>query len=56
MLHGEYGLDDICLSILNIIGGKGVQGKVMLPLTDHEIKQLHNSADCVRNVIRSIEI
>ncbi|MCR5601254.1 MAG: L-lactate dehydrogenase [Ruminococcus sp.] len=56
MLHGEYGLDDICLSILNIIGNKGVQGKVMLPLTDDEIKQLHNSADCVRKVIDSINI
>lgn len=56
MLHGEYGLDDICLSILNIIGNKGVQGKVMLPLTDGEIKQLHNSAECVRNVIKSIDI
>lgn len=56
MLHGEYGLNDICLSILNIIGNKGVQGKVMLPLTDDEIKQLHNSADCVRNVIKSINI
>ncbi len=56
MLHGEYGLDDICLSILNIIGNKGVQGKVMLPLTDDEIKQLHNSADCVRKVIGSISI
>ncbi|MCR4890019.1 MAG: L-lactate dehydrogenase, partial [Ruminococcus sp.] len=55
MLHGEYGLDDICLSILNIVGNKGVQGKVMLPLTDTEIKQLHYSADCVRNVINSIE-
>ena len=56
MLHGEYGLNDICLSILNIIGNKGVQGKVMLPLTDNEIKQLHNSADCVRKVIDSINI
>lgn len=56
MLHGEYGLNDICLSILNIIGNKGVQGKVMLPLTNDEIKQLHNSADCVRNVIKSINI
>lgn len=55
MLHGEYGLNDICLSILNIVGNKGVQGKVMLPLTDTEIKQLHYSADCVRNVINSIE-
>jgi L-lactate dehydrogenase len=56
MLHGEYGLNDICLSILNIIGNKGIQGKVMLPLTDDEIKQLHNSADCVRKVIDSIDI
>ena len=56
MLHGEYGLEDISLSILNVIGNKGVHGKVMLPLTDDEVKLLHNSADCVRNVINNINI
>lgn len=56
MLHGEYGLDDICLSILNVVGNNGAHGKIMLPLTDAETDLLRKSADCVRNTINSIEI
>lgn len=56
MLHGEYGLDDICLSILNVVGNNGAHGKIMLPLTDAETELLRKSADCVRNTINSIEI
>lgn len=56
MLHGEYDIDDICLSILNVVGKNGAHGKIMLPLTDPEMELLRKSADCVRNTINSIEI
>ena len=56
MLHGEYGIDDICLSLLNIVGHEGAHSKVLLPLNDEEIKALHHSADCLREIIDSIEI
>ncbi len=55
MLHGEYGVDDVCLSLLNIVNSKGVEGKMMLPLTDGEIKALHNSADCLKSIINQIK-
>lgn len=56
MLHGEYGIDDVCLSLLNIVGSKGAHGKVQLPLTDGEIASLHKSADSLKSVINSIKI
>ena len=56
MLHGEYGIDDVCLSLLNIVGEKGAHTKIMLPLTDEEIKALHKSAESLKEVINSIEI
>ncbi len=56
MLHGEYGNDDICLSLLNIVGRDGAHNKVLLPLNDEEIAKLHHSADSLRNVINSITI
>ncbi len=56
MLHGEYGIDDVCLSLLNIVGNKGAHSKVLLPLNDEEIKALHHSADNLKEVIRSINI
>ncbi len=54
MMHGEYGIDDVCLSLLNIVGQKGAHSKVMLPLNDQEIKALHHSADCLKNIINSV--
>ncbi len=56
MLHGEYGIDDVCLSLLNVVGRKGAHSKVLLPLNQQEVKQLHNSANCLKEIIRSIEI
>ena len=56
MLHGEYGIDDVCLSLLNIVGNKGAHSKILLPLTDNEVKALHHSADSLKSVINSIKI
>ena len=56
MMHGEYGIDDVCLSVLNIVGSEGAHGKILLQLTDGEVEQLHHSAECLKNTIKSIEI
>ncbi len=56
MLHGEYGIDDVCLSILNIVGEKGAHTKIQLPLNDEEVKALHRSAESLKEVIRSLDI
>ncbi len=56
MVHGEYGLHDVALSLVNIVGKNGIHGKIMVPLTDAEIADLHKSADSLKAVINSIEI
>ncbi|MBQ2945953.1 MAG: L-lactate dehydrogenase [Clostridia bacterium] len=56
MLHGEYGIDDVCLSLLNIVGKKGVSSKIILPLTPDEVEALKASAKSLKDVINSIEI
>lgn len=56
MLHGEYGIDDVCLSLLNIVGNKGAHSKIILPLNDKEVAALHHSADNLKSVIKSITI
>ena len=55
MLHGEYGIDDVCLSLLNIVGKEGAHSKVILPLTDSEVASLRKSAESLKAVINSIE-
>ncbi len=56
MLHGEYGINDVCLSLLNIVGHEGAHSKVLLPLNEKEIAALHHSAKCLKEIIKSIEI
>lgn len=54
MMHGEYGLEDVCLSTLSIVGRNGISGKIVTPLTDHEMELLHKSADCLKEVINGL--
>ena len=56
MLHCEYGIDDVCMSLLNIVGKDGAHGKVILPLNEQEIESLKKSAESLKAVIASIEI
>lgn len=56
LLNGEYGIDDVCLSLLNVVGNKGAHSKIMLPLTDDEIAALHNSANVLKELIGSLKI
>lgn len=56
MLHGEYGIDDVCLSLPNIIGPDGVMGKVEVKLTEEEIEKLKCSANVLKDIIKEIKI
>ena len=56
LMHGEYGIDDVCLSTLCVVGNDGIRCKVNVPLNDYEILKLRQSADTLKNVINSIKI
>ena len=56
MMHGEYGVDDFCLSTLNLVGKEGVRCKVNVPLTEEEQIKLRKSADALKEVIKSLDI
>ncbi len=56
MLHGEYGIEDVCLSLLNVVGNRGADRKVLLPLNDLELSQLHQSAESLKSVIKALKI
>ena len=56
LMHGEYGIEDVCLSTLCLVGPDGYQGKVHVELTDEEVEKLQKSADALKAVISQIEI
>ncbi len=55
MMNGEYGISDVCLSSLTIVGTEGVKGKLEAPLTDEEVKKLQHSAQCLKDVIAQLD-
>jgi len=56
MMHGEYGVEDVCLSTLALVDRKGVRGKILNKLTDEEIAKLQNSANKLKEVIAQIQL
>lgn len=56
MMHGEYGIEDVCLSTLTLVGPEGIRGKVPMRMNKAEIAQLKASADALKAVIAQIEL
>ena len=56
MMHGEYGIEDVCLSTLTLVGPNGVQGRIPMHLTEEEVAKLQASAKVLKDVIAQIDI
>ncbi|MGN0666837.1 MAG: L-lactate dehydrogenase [Huintestinicola sp.] len=54
MMNGEYGISDVCLSTLSVVGRDGIEGRLNVPLTDDEIAKLRHSADSLKAVIKDL--
>ena len=55
MHHNEYGIDDVCLSTLALVGPNGIKAHIPVELTKKEMEKLHHSAACLRSVLDQIE-
>ena len=54
-LHeGEYGISDVCLSSLSLIDSTGVKSILTQRLSDDELRKMHESAETIKSVIRSV--
>lgn len=56
MMHGEYGVDDVCLSMLTRVGPNGVMGRLPVGLTDDELVKYRASADKLKDTISQIKL
>ncbi len=56
MMHGDYGIEDVCLSTLSLIGKDGFKHNITVSLTDDEIIKLQNSANTLKDVIKAVRI
>ncbi len=56
VLEGEYGLEDLCLSIPSIVGQDGVEKVLEIPLAPREKSALLSSAQQLQEVIGHLEL
>lgn len=56
MMHGDYGIDDVCLSTLSLVGKNGYKHNISISLTDDELAKLHKSANTLMDVIKAVKI
>ncbi len=52
LLCGEYGLKDLCISVPSIVGGRGLEQVLEIPLNEKEQAELERSARQIRQVLR----
>ena len=56
MMHGEYGVENVCLSTLALVGSDGVHTKITSPLTPEETEKMRLSAQKLKEIIGGLEI
>jgi L-lactate dehydrogenase len=55
LAQGQFGIDDVCISLPAIVGREGVREVLPLTLTPEEIEQLRRSAAVVQATLREVE-
>lgn len=56
MLHGEYGMEDVCLSLPCVLGAKGIE-KVNTPkMTKEEVELLVKSGETLKEITAGLDI
>lgn len=56
MVHGNYGIDDVVLSLPAILGANGVETIVPTPLSEDEIEKLRASAKTLGAIAKELDL
>lgn len=56
VMHGNYGIEGIALSMPAIVGANGVETHVPISLSDEEIESLRRSAETIRGIVSKIDL
>ena len=55
-LHGEYGVEDVTLSMPCVVGREGIYRKVPIALDSEEQEKFENSANVLKKILENIDI
>ena len=51
IMHGEYGIEDVSLSMPAVVGKHGIEAKVPILLNELERSRLEQSADTLKDIM-----
>ncbi|GFR34700.1 L-lactate dehydrogenase [Thermobrachium celere] len=54
VLNGQYGVNDVALSVPTIVGSNGIEKVLELPLSNEEMAKFNKSAEIMRSVLESV--
>ena len=56
LLEGQYGLDDVCLSVPTVVNKNGIERILNVDLSDKENELLNKSGESLKSVIKTLEL
>jgi L-lactate dehydrogenase len=56
LMHGQYGLHDVCLSLPTVVSHRGIERVLQLVLSEDEREQLEKSASVLKATIDLLEV
>lgn len=56
MMEGEYGVEDVCLSTLCVVGKNGIKTTLTPRLSDEEVERFQQSANAMKEVIAQLDL
>ncbi len=56
LMEGQYGVDDICLSLPTIVNSSGIERVLELPLDPEEESGFINSADTLKETTKKLTL
>jgi L-lactate dehydrogenase len=56
LMHGQYGLHDVCLSLPTVVSHRGIERVLQLVLSEDEREQLEKSASVLKATIDFLEV
>ena len=56
LLEGEYGISDVCLSTLCVLGSRGILSTLAPKMSEEEMAKFRHSAEALKSVIAQVNI
>ena len=56
MMHGDFGIEDVCLSMPTILSAEGVETHIPIELSGKEYENLEKSADTLKKIIAGLDL